>query len=627
MKKLSFLALAAVGLLFGACSSSDVSDEVNNPDFKGKTGGYFKINLNLPTAPVVSTRAWAEDGTNILNDGLAVEYGVNTCVLLLFDGASETTATLTQAIDLTTGFNNVADDPNHITTNKEVVAKLNNAPTGNLYAMAVINGKNNIEFESATSIKLRGTSTSTCTIGDLQAALATSSDVDVNDFIYDVSGTKYFFMTNAVLSLEKGGTVAPATAAGNQHILAPVNAEFIYDTEAAAVAGKAATDIYVERGVAKVTIGSATLGTTALTAKTGVTIAATLDGWCLDNTNTQSYVVRQVPTGTFWNLCSNGTAAATDKYRFVGANAVDAFYGTTASGYRTYWAKDPNYNTAGTFSSANYATKKITGTGDNNPLYCLENTFDVEHQIFKETTRAIIGVTLTSTGTFYIMGADRKTLYPESDVKNKIVESMMSTTAFSSWYSTNGVGTLSGSGVTVAWSSTGAGKITVTGVTIPDANIGTTSSVDGADWTITSSTGSVDGVDFSSLISTLNDMLANVERFENGVAYYSIRIKHFGDDLTPWNTDEFSTAPKEATIDDIYPNDTRRDANYLGRYGMVRNNWYDLQIGDILKVGASTIPDITTNTHPDDELEDLYIKARINILSWARRPQAWNLKN
>ena len=60
---------------------------------------------------------------------------------------------------------------------------------------------------------------------------------------------------------------------------------------------------------------------------------------------------------------------------------------------------------------------------------------------------------------------------------------------------------------------------------------------------------------------------------------------------------------------------------------MVRNNWYDLQIGDILKVGASTIPDITTNTHPDDELEDLYIKARINILSWARRPQAWNLKN
>jgi hypothetical protein len=57
---------------------------------------------------------------------------------------------------------------------------------------------------------------------------------------------------------------------------------------------------------------------------------------------------------------------------------------------------------------------------------------------------------------------------------------------------------------------------------------------------------------------------------------------------------------------------------------MVRNNWYDIQLGEILKVGSSTVP--TLPGTPDDELDELYIKARINILSWAKRTQSWNLK-
>ena len=122
--------------------------------------------------------------------------------------------------------------------------------------------------------------------------------------------------------------------------------------------------------------------------------------------------------------------------------------------------------------------------------------------------------------------------------------------------------------------------------------------------------------------------MVNVERFVGGIAYYAIRIKHFGDDLTPWNKGEYMTgyAPAESTIATIYPDatDSRQTANYLGRYGMVRNNWYELVIGDILKVGYSEPP--TIPSHPDDDLEDSYIKARINILSWAKRPQNWNLQ-
>ena len=85
-------------------------------------------------------------------------------------------------------------------------------------------------------------------------------------------------------------------------------------------------------------------------------------------------------------------------------------------------------------------------------------------------------------------------------------------------------------------------------------------------------------------------------------------------------------APKEDQIADIYPaaTDNRQDANYLGRYGMVRNNWYYIELGEIVGFGSAVVPDLPT--HPDDELEDMYIKARINILSWAKRPQSWNLK-
>lgn len=630
MKKFSFLMLAVAGMLFAACSSDkDVAGDTPNPVLSGNNG-YFKINLNLPTNPVASMRAWGESSTGTLSDGRDEEYGVNSLILLLFEGNSESEAELKQVINLTNAQVNQVDNPNQITTKGEYVAKLKTAPTKKLFAMAVVNGTGNIEMASETSIYLRGTEKSGFTFDDLQDALATSTSVKANDFVYNSGGTNYFFMTNAVLSNEQGGIVEPATAAGNMHILAPVDAKFIYETEADATAGTAATDIYVERGVAKVTIASASLGTTALTDHTSK-LSATLDGWCLDNTNRSSYVVRKVPTDNIWNLTSIATLSG-DKYRFVGGNSVDAVYGSTAAGYRTYWAEDPNYYAdyaAANFSTATYNPDKVTTIGENTPLYCLENTFDVAHQTYQNTTRAIVGVKLTSDGSdFYVMGADRKTLYTEENIKDQIVTELMTSSIFLSWWNTYGTGTLAGSSVGVTWSSSDAGVITVTKITIPTANIGSSSTKYGSDLDIDGTSTSVDGIDLSTVVSTINGKLSNVERFKDGIAYYAIRIQHFGDDLTPWNKGEFMTgyAPAENTIARIYPDatDSRQNANYLGRYGMVRNNWYELVIGDIIKIGNSTVPALTN--HPDDDLEDLYIKARINILSWAKRVQNWNLK-
>ena len=623
MKKLSFLVLAIAGMLFAACSSDkDVAGgESPNPLAIGNKG-YFKVNLNLPTTVVTSMRAgWNDEGTN-MDDGLAKEYAVNSVLLLIFEGANEGAATLKQVIAPTETFEGVTDDPNQITANKEYVAQLDNAPTSNLYALAVINGSGIIEAGTTnTKVKINGgAETSGITLADLQVATAKSMKEDDK-----------FFMTNAVLSKSHGGDADPG-AAPDLQILAPIKAEYIYETQAEATAGTPATDIYVERGVAKVTVTSS-ISAAALKMKGGAAITPTFEGWVLDNTETNSYIVRKVARAAdtesvppvsavtlTWNLKSNDASVTLDPYRFVGGNAVDKFYGTTNL-YRTYWAIDPNYDNDATgkttTTTPTFAAK--TAVGNDYPQYCHENTFDVAHQTYQNTTRVIVKVNL-SANDFYTIGADRKTLYTENDVKNLVVTDLMDQSVFAAWWQTQSTQVLTAADLTITFSSTNAGVVTVTDITIPKAKCDKIA-FDPSDPDPSIATA------LPAVISTLNNsQLAKVEYFKGGVSYYQIRIKHFGDDLTPWNSGEYDTAPAVGDVDDIYPDDAKRDANYLGRYGMVRNNWYDINLGAILKVGSSTVPDLDGDDTPDDNLDELYIKARINILSWAKRVQNWTLK-
>ena len=60
------------------------------------------------------------------------------------------------------------------------------------------------------------------------------------------------------------------------------------------------------------------------------------------------------------------------------------------------------------------------------------------------------------------------------------------------------------------------------------------------------------------------------------------------------------------------------DGKYLGRYGVVRNNWYELQVSAIKNLGSPTIP--TAPENPDDE-NQYYLTFKVNIHSWAKRVQ------
>lgn len=607
MKKIKVLAIAALGLLFAACSSDkDLAGAGVQDPLTTNGKSYFKLNLNLPTQLVTSSRAdgWSDSGTN-MDDGLDKEYAVNSVLLLIFEGATESTATLKQVItpsDVSDA--TVSDDPNQITAKREYLAQLDNTPTNNLFALAVINGTGIVEAGSGnTKVKINGgADQSGITLAGLQVA---TSNAMIN--------ADRFFMTNAVLSTKKGGDADP-TAAPSLQILAPVKSEFIYETAAAATAGTAATDIYVERGVAKVTVDNTGLVATGLKTKDGATVTPDFQGWVLDNTENTSYILRKVPSPFTWNLKSAATIT-TDPYRFIGGNAVDKVYGTEHL-FRTYWAEDPNYTTDGVDKTTTTTPvfPASTAVGNDYPQYCHENTFDVAHQTHKNTTRAIVKINL-SANDFYTIGADRKTLYTLANVKDLVVTDLMDQSAFATWWGNQSNATLTAADITITFSSTDAGVITVTDITV---------NKDKCNKTHPATDPSVN-TELPGVITTLNSsQLSRVEYFKGGVAYYEVRIKHFGDQLTPWNAGEYVTKPVVGDIDQIYPKDVNQDGNYLGRYGMVRNNWYDIQLGEILKVGSSTVP--TLPGTPDDELDELYIKARINILSWAKRTQSWSLK-
>ena len=65
-----------------------------------------------------------------------------------------------------------------------------------------------------------------------------------------------------------------------------------------------------------------------------------------------------------------------------------------------------------------------------------------------------------------------------------------------------------------------------------------------------------------------------------------------------------------------------RDRAQLGRYGVVRNNWYTVTINSIKEPGEPTIPD-----DPEEpvDTETAYINCSIEISAWAKRNHSIDL--
>lgn len=286
---------------------------------------------------------------------------------------------------------------------------------------------------------------------------------------------------------------------------------------------------------------------------------------------------------------SNATSV-TNGYRFVGSSEV-------ATGlYRTYFAKDMNYETDATDGfKDNHASMKST-FGDENPQYCFENTFNVDKQIDNQTSRVLIKAKLNDGQDFYVINGDENTIYKNDVVVKEIKKAFL--TEYENWIKTN----------VTSPATVGEDQLTV--------------DISDAAGNVTLNSIAINGVSYASGVTALPDnyqeavmnKIGDITEYKKGESYYFVRIKHFGDDLTPWNT----TETDKPTTAAVYPS-TNRDGNYLGRYGVLRNNWYDIEVTGVKGLGSAKVPSVTTTT--DDELES-YIAVRINVLSWAKRTQS-----
>lgn len=602
MKKFSFLALAAAGMLFAACSSDkDVAE--NGAPVIEKGEQFISLSINMPTQNVAATRATDDNNygnTNFdLNDGLPAEYAVNDAYLVLFHPASATTpedeATFVAVYDVNTEPWQDSSDP-HVTKNSAKIIKKvgSTVATGDL-ALAILNKNSLLTFTPATatapaSISVNGTTiTTSTTYKTFREMIVTNAALGAAPMT--AAG---FFMANAPLTDKQGSTTTAMTGA-KVRTLIPIT---VYETEAAAQAAEPA-HIYVERGMAKVTMNA--LGSLTLNNDGATTLS--LEGWTIDQTNTKSYLVRSTEGhADFISLVNQ----VSKKYRYGGQ--VEITEGNPAEfKYRTYFAKDPNYNKLANTELA-YATETnyTNLVGDENPQYCFENTFDVANQTVQNTTLVRLKVKVGTGEDLFIVSGNKSTIYKEAGVKTLAANAAITAVEAAK---VAGAATVSGEitatdfDVTIAEDASNKGKAVIT---IAFTTTGAAK--------ITSGTVNVQ--------AAVDAALADVAIYTGGISYYTIRIKHFGDELCPWHTGNALETPAPA-VGNIYPTETAT-TNWLGRYGVLRNNWYDIKINRIKYLGDPTPKSYKDDPTTDDEL-DGYISAQIHILSWAKRTQEWDL--
>ena len=551
VKNLFGMAVMATALV--GCSSND-NLAPDGKDNVGKTGeAYASFTINLPTTS--GTRA--TEGEPSFDEGAAKEYEVKNGTILIFDkdGLYVTSAQLGTMNPWTP----VKTDG--VTTAAITTVQLSGVEVGGDYQALVL--LNNDVDATTSKVKLPAS-------GELYSTWSANAKNATAAY----TNTDYIFMANA--PKYTGTTTEPTT-------LVPIANVCASREEAQA---KAATTVYVERGLAKVTMQNYTDGGYTVAEGTYKGDKVEIKNWQLDVTNKSTFPVHQ--TG------STGFAAIWSTPRF--------YDGDNKTFKRVYWGVDPNYSNAnGNLQNLEACKNAFTmigkndikgKTGNNHPQYCLENTFDLANMMQGQTTRVVFKAvytpnTFTSGETFYKIG-NNTAIWKKADLEEQIhtvaVTAMgITDLAEQAKYvvkldaNQNNISGEAGQHLIKAENITYTGEAALSKVK-PD------------------------------IVDKINEKLglsadAGIATYLDGVTYYIARIKHFNE-LTPWKAGK--------------PYGTEND-KYLGRYGVLRNNWYDLSVTSISGLGYPDVPEVKP-TVPDDENEQ-YINVEVKILSWAKRSQ------
>lgn len=597
MKIKHYFGLAVIAAMTASCSSNEDLGNAGPGTGTNEAGvGYATFTINLPsvsgstTSGARGTRA-ADNGGAEMDKGTEDEYKVSDATALIFQkyGADEGSYKFVESVTLpVTDWE--ADATAGITTkSKKLVAKLTNVDTKNTYAVLVL-----LNNKSGSSVKIKLPN-----VGD---SYNYWNNTVLSPDLAELAKTNDFYMANA-----------PLNESGSVKTLVTIDEENIYPTKEKAEAGTSAADVYVERGVAKMTVadpGTKTVKDKATSADTQSKV--TFSKWALDITNKKTFAVHNIDG---LSLSKNFPAIWTTA-RFTGANK------------RVYWGKDPNYDLEVLKKADNDGDTKrtdefnsITATSEinkdfinatsTNPVYCLENTFNLANMYQGQTTRVIFKATYTpkddagnnladasvgagagAGGTFYTIG-NMKTILNTDKLKAAVDAAAKSA--------------LSDCTVDYTRFTTEEGSHVITLADIKDAT--------GKPLVAETEYNGKKGTD---IVKDINDKLGlkagrpeemvGINTYLEGATYYIARVKHFGDALTKWNSGE------------SYEDNNKQ---YLGRYGMLRNNWYELTVGNVYGPGYPGVPPVDP-TLPDDENEK-YLSVSVKILSWAKRSQSVDL--
>ncbi len=581
MKIKHLFGLAVIAAMTASCSSNEDLGTAGPGTGTNEAGvGYAIFTINLPS--VSGTRA-ADAGGAEMNEGTEEEYAVKSATALIFQkyGSDEGSYKFVESVTLP--IDGWKDDPTDgiTTTSKKLVAKLTNVDTKNDYSVLILLNNNKTGGGAKVELPTAGQS-----YNDWNSKILTPS-------VTDLAASGDFYMANAPL---KGSADSPAT-------LVSIDKNKIYASEAEAnkTTNDCAATVYVERGVAKMTVADpGTITVKDKATSTDTQSKVTFSKWALDITNKKTFAVHNID-----GLSSDfGAIWTTD--RFTGINN------------RVYWGKDPNYDNEDLkkndatgddlrnkefnfITATSEINKDFTNTTKTNPVYCLENTFNLKNMYQGQTTRVIFKAKYTpkndtgdladpADGTFYTIG-NMKTIL-NTDKLKAAVDAV-------------------------------ANPVLPTGYTIDYTNFKTEGShvikaeyIKNASGTVLDSTALYGKKTGAEIVKDINDKLGlkagrpeemvGINTYLKGATYYIARVKHFSS--LKWQSGE------------SYGDNNDK---YLGRYGMLRNNWYELKVGNVYGPGYPGVPPVDP-TQPDDENEK-YLSVSVKILSWAKRSDTVDL--
>ncbi len=571
VKNLFGMAVMATALV--GCSSND-NLAPDGKDNVGKPGtAYAKFTIQLPTTNGTRAEGDPKPGTPSFEGGTADEYAVKDAQLLIFQksGRSEGDYKFVETVNIGNLEPWTDNTPNTgVTRYANITAQLNGVSldkTGNEYfALIILNNEGGSKVTLPTT---KGTTYSTWNVANnAQGAAA---------FLDSRNG---FYMANA-----------PQYSTGEPTTLVPIKG--VYSTKAEAQTNPATT-VYVERGMAKVTVNGSDF-TIDDASSTYNTDEVKINNWTLDVLNKSTFPVH-VTTGL--------------KKNFDAIWTTPRFVATGSTPQRVYWGIDPNYdkstlttvpecqkefyivdNDGKTYNGD--ASSTFTWSANTTPLYCLENTFDLDNMKQGQTTRVVFKATYTPHNlkpgdkTFFMIGNNPKIWTKDAlvaQITSKAKE-MLNSTAVVVTINTDAP-LLKG----------GSHLLSAADVTIKDGEVDKTAAFEYA--TLNTKLGLN-----NTEMDVNNTPKVGIKTYENGECYYIARIKHFNE-LTPWASGQ------------AYGTD---NAKFLGRYGVLRNNWYDLTVSKVSAPGYPDVPVVNPDL-PDDE-DTKYINVEVKILDWAKRSQ------